>query len=127
MQLVAKESRGCSVKIVQAGKRLTEEALEMVARRFAVLAEPMRLRLLMELMEGERNVGSLAEVAGSSTGNVSRHLQQLQAAGILRRRKDGLRVFYEIADPAIAELCGVVCGSLERQYAEQAAVMGRGR
>jgi len=91
---------------------MPDEALALVARRFAVLAEPMRLRLLQALMNGERSVGALAEAAGGTQANVSRHLQTLADAGLVARRKEGLQVFYAISDPSIFELCTLVCGSL---------------
>jgi ArsR family transcriptional regulator len=91
---------------------LSDEALLLVARRFAVLGEPMRLRLLQALMEGEKSVGVLAEAAGGTQANVSRHLQTLAEAGLVSRRKEGLLVFYAIADPSVFQLCQLVCGSV---------------
>jgi DNA-binding transcriptional ArsR family regulator len=99
---------------------IPEAALEMVAHRFAVLGEPMRLRLLKALFDGEKNVTALVELLGASQSNVSRHLQTLAAAGIIDRRKEGLEVIYFITDRSIFDLCEVVCGSLEKQLARQA-------
>jgi len=104
---------------------LTDEALGLIARRFAVLSEPMRLRLLHSLFSGERHVNALVEASGGTQANVSRHLQTLADAGILARRKDGLQVFYSIADPSIFELCELVCGSLEKQHTQRAGVFAR--
>jgi len=98
---------------------LSDEALELVARRFAVLAEPMRLRLIQALFDGEKNVNALVEETGGTQANVSRHLQTLTQAHILSRRKEGLQVFYAIADPSIYKLCELVCGSLEKQLTWQ--------
>lgn len=95
-------------------------ALELVARRFAVLAEPMRLRLLQALFEGEKNVTALVEATGGTQANISRHLQTLTEAHLLQRRKEGLQVFYAIADPSIFQLCELVCGSIEQRLAAQA-------
>lgn len=92
----------------------------MVARRFAVLSEPMRLRLLQALFAGEKNVNALVELTGGTQANISRHLQTLTSANLLVRRKEGLQVFYQIADPTIIRLCELVCGSLERQLSHQA-------
>jgi ArsR family transcriptional regulator len=100
---------------------LNDQALEIVARRFAVLAEPMRLRLIQALFDGERNVTELVAVTGGTQANVSRHLQTLTAAHILGRRKAGLQVFYHIADPTIPKLCDLVCGSLGKSLSRQAA------
>ena len=100
---------------------LNDQALEIVARRFAVLAEPMRLRLIQALFAGERNVTELVEATDGTQANVSRHLQTLIGAHILARRKEGLQVFYRIADPTIPKLCELVCGSLEKSLTRQAA------
>jgi DNA-binding transcriptional ArsR family regulator len=104
---------------------LSEEALLLVARRFALLAEPMRLRLLHALFEGEKPVNTLVELTGGTQANVSRHLQTLTEGGLLSRRKEGLQVFYAIADPSIFQLCELVCGSLEKQHTQKAEVFAR--
>jgi ArsR family transcriptional regulator len=104
---------------------LTDEALEHVARRFAVLAEPMRLRLLQTLFAGEMNVNALVDATGGTQANVSRHLQTLTQAHMLSRRKEGLQVFYAIADPSIFKLCELVCGSLEKTFAKHADSFSR--
>ena len=105
--------------------QLKDEALEIVAHRFAVLAEPMRLRLIQALFGGELNVNALTAIAGSTQANVSRHLQTLTQAHVLSRRKEGLQVFYAIADPSIFKLCELVCGSLEKSLTKQAGSVGR--
>lgn len=97
--------------------QLSEEALRMIARRFKALAEPMRLRLIIGLEAGEKSVGELVELLGATQANVSRHLRNLTEAGILKRRKVGIQVFYSIADPAVFKLCDLVCGSL-REHLE---------
>lgn len=99
---------------------LPEEAIDQIARRFAVLAEPMRLKLIHALFTGEKSVNTLVTESGGTQANVSRHLQHLATAGVLARRKEGLQVFYSIADHSIYELCALVCGSLEKQMADQA-------
>jgi ArsR family transcriptional regulator len=104
---------------------MSEGALALIARRFAVLAEPTRLRLLHLLFDGEKNVNALVELSGGTQANVSRHLQTLTHAHILARRKEWLQVFYSIADPSIFQLCELVCGSLEKQLEKQANVFSR--
>jgi len=104
---------------------LGREALEIVAHRFAVLGEPMRLRLIQALFGGELSVNALVEITGGTQANISRHLQTLARAHVLSRRKEGLQVFYAIADPSIVKLCELVCGSLEKSLAKRAGVFGR--
>jgi len=104
---------------------LNDQAIEIVARRFAVLAEPMRLRLIQALFAGERNVTDLVAATGGTQANISRHLQTLIAAHVLARRKEGLQVFYRISDPTISRLCELVCGSLEKSLTRQAGAFGR--
>ena len=103
---------------------LSDEAIAMVAHRFSVLSEPLRLKLIHALFGGERSVNTLVELTGGTQANVSRHLQTLTQAHFLARRKEGLQVFYSIADPTIFKLCELVCGSLEKQFAKQAEVFG---
>lgn len=123
--MLAKKSSGDLVGGMAQHLPLTEGALEIVAHRFAVLAEPMRLRLLQALFEGEKSVGELVRATGGTQANVSRHLQTMIRAHFLSRRKDGAQVYYRISDPSIPRLCELVCGSLERTLTRQAGVFGR--
>jgi len=101
-------------------KPLPPGALELVAARFRMLAEPMRLRLLNELRDSEKNVTALVEATGAGQANVSKHLSLMADAGMVGRRKEGLNVFYFIADESLFELCDLVCGRLQRELAEKA-------
>ena len=113
-------SRLCSIFRMSKHAALSPEAIELISRRFAVLSEPMRLRLVHALFGGEKNVNALVKQIGGTQANISRHLQTLTHANILARRKEGLQVFYSIADPSIFKLCELVCGSLQKQLSEQA-------
>ena len=108
------------LKKVVAAKPLPLGALELVAARFRMLAEPMRLRLLNELRAGEKTVTTLVEATGAGQANVSKHLSLLADAGMVGRRKEGLNVYYFIADESLFELCDLVCGRLQKELAEKA-------
>jgi DNA-binding transcriptional ArsR family regulator len=97
-------------------KNLSPEALAQVAAYFQALSEPARLRLLNLLRDSERSVGELAEATGYSAANVSRHLALLAQHGLLAREVRGTSVFYAIADPAVYELCNLVCDNLARRF-----------
>ena len=91
---------------------------EALAARFRLLSDPMRIRLLSRLREGELSVGELADELGTSQQNVSKHLGGLLRDGVVDRRKEGNRAIYRIADDDMLELCESVCGSLERRASE---------
>ncbi len=71
--------------------------MEFMARVFAALGEPMRLRLLDALSAGERSVNELVAATGTSQPNASKHLSVLVNAGMLLRRKEGVKVCYSLA------------------------------
>ena len=96
-----------------------EAALEMIAARFRVLGEASRLKLMIALENGEKDVSTLVAITGQTQANTSRHLSALVNAGLLNRRKEGLRVLYSISDHSIFEMCEQVCGSLQRRFDEQ--------
>lgn len=108
----------------RAPKSLPDATLELIAQRFRAMGEPMRLRLLMLLQEGERTVTELVDQLDTSQANISKHLQVLTVCGLLVRRKQGLSVFYAIADPNIFDMCDMVCGSLKKQLAAKAKLLG---
>jgi DNA-binding transcriptional ArsR family regulator len=100
--------------------------VELIARRFRVLGEPVRIRLLDRLREGEASVNELTRALGASQQNVSKHLAVLLDAGIVARRREGNRVLYTIGDESIFELCEQVCGSVQRQLQELNALVAGG-
>ena len=87
-----------------------------VARMFALLGDPTRLRLVRALHErGELGVGELAEETGVTLANASQHLARLADAGLVGRRREGKSVLYRIDDPRLEQLCGTVCASVEER------------
>ena len=102
---------------------LPEPLIELVAQRFRVLGEPMRIKLLDRLREGDATVGELQEALGASQQNVSKHLGVLHAAGMVSRTKDGNHIRYSISDPSVFELCDQVCGGVRRQLQELEAIL----
>ena len=104
---------------------LSPELLVRVAERFRLLGDPQRLGLLQALRGGESSVGELAEQLDTSIPNASKHLKQLAQAGVILRRQEGTSVFYGIADPAVFDLCDVVCGGLERAAKAEVKVLRR--
>jgi len=92
--------------------RLTVESIDAVAARFKALGEPTRLRILLALRDGDRCVGDLQDATALNQANLSRHLQLLLAAGLVKRRRDGLFVYYGLADSHVLSLCELMCARL---------------
>ncbi len=100
--------------------RLSPEAVNLVAARFRVLGEPLRIRILEELREGEKNVSDLVNAVSSTQPNVSKHLRVLQDAGIVGRRQKGNQVYSFIADATVFRLCDIVCSTLSDRLTREA-------
>jgi DNA-binding transcriptional ArsR family regulator len=103
---------------------LPESLVELVAERFRVLGEPMRIKLMDRLRDGEASVSELQEAVGASQQNVSKHLGILHAAGMVSRSKQGTRTVYAISDPSMFELCDVVSQGLRRRLDELTGILG---
>ncbi len=97
--------------------------LEEVARRFALLGDPTRLRILRTLHEeGELAVGELAQRSGVTRENVSGHLARLTTAGVVVRRREGTSVIYAIRDKSVSEMCELVCVGLRKRARDLAGL-----
>ena len=101
------------------GSRTFKEHLyRQFARLGKALASPARLELLDVLAQGERSVEDLARETALSLANASAHLQVLHRAHLVVNRKEGLRVYYRLADPAVVQLWLALRTAGERQLAE---------
>jgi DNA-binding transcriptional ArsR family regulator len=107
-----------------AQKILTPDQLRLIAERFKALAEPSRLKILNALRDGERTVTEILEVTGFGQANVSKHLQLLYSAGFVERRKDGVSMYYKLADNEVIRLCELMCGRLEKETAAKRKLFG---
>ncbi len=107
--------------------KLTPDLIAMIAERFKALSEPARLEILSRLRAGERTVSELVEETGLGQANVSKHLQFLHSAGFVGRRKEGLFVYYFLADSDVFRLCDLMCGRLERELTTRRKAIARSR
>jgi len=87
--------------------------LEQAAARFRLLGDPVRLRLLNELLErGEATVQALADASGQSHQNTSKHLRLLADGGLVGAQREGVFSVYRVTDPSVPGLCLLVCSAL---------------
>lgn len=87
----------------------TDATFESAADLFRVMSAPMRLKIINCLCGGERNVSYLLTQVNTTQPNMSQHLNTLYQAGIVAKRRDGVQIFYRIADHRIVSICEAVC------------------
>jgi DNA-binding transcriptional ArsR family regulator len=101
-------------------QQIPDEILSLMADKFRMLSDPTRLMILRALMtSGEQNVGQVVEATGSTQANISKHLKQLAAAGLIARRKEGLNVIYRLDDPVVEKICHLVCETILKELEHQ--------
>ncbi len=100
--------------------------VELIAERFRVLGEPMRIRLLDALRDAPATVGALQRATGASQQNVSKHLGVLLRSGMVSRHKEGNHSVYAIADEGVFVLCEQMCGGMRRQLDDLDALLQGG-
>ena len=86
------------------GRTVKTALFDEFARLGLALGNGRRLEILDVLANGERTVERVAAETGLSVANASQHLQVLRAAGLVRRRRAGTRIFYDLSDPVVFEL-----------------------
>ncbi len=96
-------------------KALLFERQAAIAR---AVAHPLRIAVIDFLKDGEKCVCEIAEHLGSERSNVSRHLAVMVHAGVLNCRKEGLKVFYALRTPCVAEFLACVVRVLKHQAKE---------
>ena len=84
-------------------KPLQQELAQLHASICQALADTTRIAILYELAEGRKNVSELVEALGSPQGTVSRHLKVLRERHMVDSERDGVNVYYSLADPRIIE------------------------
>lgn len=90
----------------------TDKTFESAADLFRVMSAPMRLKIINCLCDGEKNVTYLLTKVNTTQPNMSQHLNTLYQAGILGKRREGVQIFYRIADQRIVSICQAVCDDL---------------
>lgn len=106
---------------------LTPAVLNELADRFKALGEPNRLAILSALRGGEMSVTELVDETGLGQANVSKHLNVLFRFGFVERRKDGLNVYYNLADKDVFRICDIMCGRLETEVSRLKNVVSGNR
>ena len=96
---------------------------ELQAEVCKTLASPKRLEIINALKEGEKTVGELVEILGVPKANVSQHLAVMRHKGILNSRRDGVNIYYRIANPKVVQACGLMREVLTEQMQEKSRLI----
>lgn len=106
--------------------READWVFESAAELFGLLATPVRLKIISEVCNGERNVSELLLAIGTTQPNMSQHLSTLHKAGVLGRRREGTQIFYSLQSARVAALCRIVCTQIALDLDQPAAAAQRG-
>lgn len=87
----------------------SEQVFEQAAELFRVMSAPMRLKIISSLCNGEKNVSQLLAEIDTTQPNMSQHLNTLYQSGILGKRREGVQIYYRIANTNVVTLCRAVC------------------
>lgn len=104
---------------------MSDEMLELIAQRFRLLSDPMRLKILHQLQDGEKTVTELVTTTGASQPNVSKHLSTLRTHGLVKRRQDGNMAYFTISAPFIFDVCNTVCDSMKNEWEKRTSLLGQ--
>ena len=103
---------------------LSNEVLDLIAQQFRVLSDPMRLKVLRCLQEGEHTVSQLVLITESSQPNISKHLTVLGNAGFVSRRQEGNLAIFSLSAPFVFDLCDIVCNSMVEELEAKKEKLG---
>jgi len=90
-----------------------DHVFDKAAEIFRVMAAPMRLKIVSCLCDGEQNVSYLLSKIDTTQPNMSQHLNTLYKAGIVAKQREGVQIYYRIANEQIVNLCKAVCSQVE--------------
>ena len=87
----------------------TDDQLKMLAKRFKILSEVSRLKILRTLFQGEKCVTDIINATGLLQANVSKQLRILEGDGVVNCRPQGLLRYYSVSDPSVLIICTQLC------------------
>ena len=84
------------------------ELNKLQAELCKAFSDPKRLIIIAELRKGQKSVSDLVRIMATPQAVVSRHLAVLRERGIVDARREGINVFYSLADPRVCEACDII-------------------
>lgn len=99
-----------------------DRVYEIAAELFALMATPLRLKIISALCRGEKSGSALLAEIATTQPNMSQHLSHLYRAGILARRRDGVQIYYRVQNERAVALCRAVCTQIAIEMDDPEAV-----
>jgi len=87
-----------------------EEKAEEASRLLSAMGNPKRLLVLCNMLDGEKSVGELADIAGLSSAALSQHLGKMRALSLVKPRRDGQTIYYSIASHEVRSVLETLYG-----------------
>ncbi len=97
---------------IPADDAMASLVFESAAELFAVLSNPIRIRILNAVCDGEQNVSAILAKVPTTQSNLSQHLGAMYKSGILAKRREGAQVFYSVKNQQAATVCRAVCNQI---------------
>ena len=104
-----------------------ERLFELHAEVCKTLSNPMRLRIINELQDGEMTVGALAKKFGIRQAHLSQHLAVLRQRGVVKTRRDGPNIYYGISNPKIVKACSLIREVLLEQLQKDQSIVAESK
>lgn len=98
---------------------------EMQAEICKTLTNPKRIEILNTLKNEEKTVTELVDTLGASKANVSQHLAVMRHKGILTTRREGVNIYYRVANPKVIDACTLMKEVLFEQHAAKKRAVSR--
>ena len=92
-----------------------EHVFMAAAELFRVMSAPMRLKIISCLCDGEQHVSYLLSKIETTQPNMSQHLNTLYKSGVLAKRRDGVQIYYRIANEQVVSVCKAMCLHVQHQ------------
>ena len=104
---------------------IQDNLFELHADICKTLSNPLRLKIINELQEGEKTVNVLAKALGVRQANLSQHLAVLRQRGVVITRKEGSNIFYHISNSKIIQACNLMREVLIEQIQKKSNIISR--
>lgn len=102
--------------------RREKSIYDLQAEICKILSSPKRIEIISALKDGEKTVTELVDILETPKANVSQHLAVMRLKGILKSRRDGVNIYYSIANPKVIQACSLMREVLNELLMERSRI-----